>query len=502
MSGPNHTTATEIEQREQELRQVIEEINKRGSQQLISLVQGSQGIISSLKDALENPKKSLDMAQMKAFERLWKQWDLFKKTLYDVARQSSKPVYNRKADLQSKPAFGDYFKLINPKKDKNTQHVLHGKTAEERHDDLFDLVQLLRDLEQSVAKWKSEQSKIEAEHQERERQKITSEQAKVRDTISKLLELTPSARQFPNQELERMAALIGEKEDLEQYFKTCFKLEALEKMTFDELIGLIKDGKAEEVIRDRSRLPSLEASNDPMASLKQVWELDQMTWQRFQEARIVRERMSGLEESIVGKEKLEYDRNLDTKGAEVMKDISKGKMMEKIMELIVGETFQGSKKFRVVPVGKTMDYYGGIDMMVEVLSSQGDIRLLGIDFKSKPKDAADKNPDEERDTTKLLRIHPNSFSVLSEQARKDNAEIYGKGFSTQRIVVYNNTHEDFEKDLMTRIYKTLLTTPVDKLPPKVISRLYREAAEQQKASQRKPLSIERLCEEVVGLRAA
>jgi hypothetical protein len=442
-------------------------------------------------------EKAIEKREIESLALLWQNWDEFQAMCKHLARTTTKKIY----DLKDVSGFGQLFKayqrIMRPEKG---QHVLPGKTADEREDALYELAGILRTVLANGQKLLEEQQKKSTEEQARllNEMKETAEQknkeiAQVMNTIRKEVATVQNVPEYlwgvDEEHREHMLGLMGKNDQIEEYFRTCFDPQVIESKNFEEISTESNEWK--KLIKNPGLLPEVPSTADAKKILKEVWEKDREKRKKYYEVTKVRKSMEEIERKTMGADKLSHKNRLNTDGERFERDITWGKFMEKVFCLLSAEKWKEDQSVKVIPVDSNLDIYGKIDLLLEVTNEKGQKFLVAYDYtiqkdprKKKKKDGKKTEAilyDKDQ-TTKdmrpqiLVKLNIDSAKkMLSKEILDLHPEILrGESVIIPREVRFNPIGMNFRETLLRKLYETIKKSPEASHESGTITKIYRE----------------------------
>lgn len=443
----------------------------------------------------QKAEKMIEKGELNAFAILWENWTEVQNQLKNFAKSSTKKIY----ELKEPGALGEllhaYLKVLKPEKG---THLLPGTTPQKREDALYELMVILRSLigtgkelhqlkEKKAAKERMQEITLQREAAEQKDKELTDLIQEMRKKVEMVQTVPEYLWGIDAEHREKILAVMGKPEQIEEYFKTCFTPEIVETKSFEE-IG-VDDGSWKQYVKNPELLPEIPAGKSAREVLRGVWEADRQARKKYYEAMKVNASMQRAENDVIGTEKLAHRNPLNTDGQRFERDITWGKFMERIMCLLLAEYWQGDQRVKVIPVAANLDIYGKVDILVELTPKQGSKKyLLGIDFTIQGEKEHSKNMSDQV----TVQLDPDSArKVLSKELLDEYPGILeGKNMILPRRVEFNETGAHFREVLLEKLYMALQKQPGRK-DGKFMSDLYNKTRESSKKQTAK--SIEQIC---------
>jgi hypothetical protein len=448
----------------------------------------------------EKKKRTISEAEVLNFKKIIDEWETVQKMKNELSRQfptqkKGNRLYNitwgRNDDMGR--LIDAYQLIVSPEKGKKDR--LLTKRAAPGAEQLEEIVENLQDLQKlnEVLRLIDEIRKLHEKKAEAEAgiEKIEGLAETINTTraeIRKALEIAAD-----EESEDYLFSLMGERDQIEEHFATCFVPEFLERDSFDTVYQRMREkGDPKGFVLNSALLPNVTVGN-MSKELKKVWDRDVQKLERLKKAEAVKRRMQQLEESILGTEKLEDMATPHTLDETKTREVTWGKFMEKIMSLVMAEHWKGKGEVKVIPVSDYIDLHAGVDLMLDIKDENGEHSLLGIDFTIQ-KEGGETTDKRTNDTSGL--ISPKETDLLENFPELIDPERREKTFSVKRMVLYNPAGMDFQHELARRIYEAL-EDEESKLPSvKEIYGNVRGDFEDKKTEQAIPKSLGDLVESV------
>jgi hypothetical protein len=468
----------------------VSQLFRRSTSQIDSIVNEVR------KSIPEKSGRTVNGTDANNFRTLWADWEQFQKNKSSFEKWVGNDIYKTKASdektknylRQNQPFERLYKTYMNLITASSEDPFFKNKTANPRNKELTKLIgtfsemsKTAEDIQELRMKKATINEKIrsmlnaeqeEATKKRTELEKETLEEIElVRGLIAELLKDKEQKNRADDLETQKLAALLLSEEELEPYFQTCFHFRTLEEKTFEEVMKEIKESGWSEVLRNAALLPKNDANTNPMTELLKIWNQDRQMLKKYREAMEVNSKMKGLEKRTLGENMLEEESKETELQKNLKKEISNGKLVEKIMVLALAEKFKGAKGLEVIPVDSVIDIGKKVDCAIKLTSSEsGKVSLVGLDITTNP------NKQNQHPWSKGMNLKKSSVvKALGQDAIRSIPNLMKKNYYMKRFVVLTPTHSGFESSLIDQLYFELKNKELKDISESVVNDIYNGA---------------------------